>query len=227
MNLDAFREAIMLLPTGLVLTAGLTVVPLLVAFIVSLPLALVRTAKGTLSSSIVLGYTYIFRGTPLMVQLFLIYYGLGQLALVRNSFLWPVFREPLWCALIAFTLNSAAHTTEIFRGGFLAVPKGPIEAAKALGLTRLQTLCFVTYPLMIRTVFPAYTNEVIGMLKATSVASTITILEVTGLSRQLVSATFAPYEVFVVAGAIYLATTLSITWLARAIERGLSPIVRH
>jgi len=108
MNLDAFREAIMLLPTGLVLTAGLTVVPLLVAFIVSLPLALVRTAKGTLSSSIVLGYTYIFRGTPLMVQLFLIYYGLGQLALVRNSFLWPVFREPLWCALIAFTLNSAA-----------------------------------------------------------------------------------------------------------------------
>lgn len=224
MNIEALREAVLLLPTGLMLTMGLTVLPLVAGFALSLPLALVRTAKGSVGSSIALAYTYVFRGTPLLVQLFLIYYGIGQLSMIRTSLLWPIFREPLWCAFIAFTLNSTAHTTEIFRGGLLAVPKGPIEAAHALGLTRMQTLCLVTYPLMIRIAFPAYTNEVIGMLKASSVASTITILEVTGLSRQLVSATFAPYEVFVVAGALYLATTLAITWLARGLERGLNPI---
>ncbi|SEH63735.1 amino acid ABC transporter membrane protein 2, PAAT family [Rhizobium tibeticum] len=226
MNLDVTLEAFRMLPVGLVLTLGLTVASLAAGFALSIPLALMRTSATRCVSAPVLAYTYVFRGTPLLVQLFLIYYGIGQIDLVRHSFLWSVFREPFWCALIAFTLNTTAHTTEVFRGGFMAIPKGQVEAARSLGLSRMHTLRLVTFPLMIRIVLPAYTNEAIGMLKASSLASTITLLEVTGLARQLVSATFAPYEVFVVAGILYLSSTLCIAWLSRCLEVQLKPSAR-
>lgn len=225
-NIEAFTEAVTLLPSGVVLTLILTVAPLAVGFLLSLPLALIRSSKPTVSSALAWAYTYAFRGTPLLVQLFLVYYGLAQLQLVRNGPLWPVFRDPFWCAFVAFTLNSAAHTTEILAGGFRAIPRGQTEAAKALGLSRLQAFCLIEFPLAFRIVLPAYTNEVIGMLKASSLASTITLLEVTGLARQLVAATFAPYEVFVVAGLIYLGLTFAITAMARRLERALNPLVR-
>jgi octopine/nopaline transport system permease protein len=127
-------------------------------------------------------------------------------------------REPFWCALIAFTLNSAAHTTEVLRGGIQAVPRGQIEAAKALGLSSFQTMRLITFPLTMRIALPAYANEVIGMLKASSLASTVTLLEITGLARKLVSETFSPYEVFVVAGALYLLLTFIVTQLFHALE---------
>ncbi len=223
MNLDALSEALVSLPRGLLLTLLLTVAPLIAGFLISLPLALIRASEARISAAVVFSYTYVFRGTPLLVQLFIVYYGLAQLPLVRHGMLWPVFREPFWCAVIAFTLNSAAHTTEILAGGFRAVPRGQTEAAQALGLSHLQTFFLIRFPLAFRIVLPAYTNEVIGMLKASSLGSTVTLLEVTGLSRQLVAATFAPYEVFVVAGLIYLAVTFMITALARRLERHLTP----
>jgi octopine/nopaline transport system permease protein len=223
MNIEALFDAFVTLPGGLLLTLLLTIAPLIAGFLLSLPLALARASDARLRSLPVFAYTYMFRGTPLLVQLFIVYYGLAQLPLIRHGALWPVFRDPFWCAFIAFTLNSAAHTTEIFAGGFRAVPKGQIEAGQALGFSQLQTLYLIRFPLAFRIVLPAYTNEVIGMLKASSLGSTVTLLEVTGLSRQLVAATFAPYEVFVVAGLIYLAVTLVITALARSLERYLAP----
>ncbi|MBB2701585.1 ABC transporter permease [Rhizobium phaseoli] len=203
-------EALITLPRGLILTLALTFASLAAGFVVSIPLGFLRASSNPWASAPVLAYTYCFRGTPLLVQLFLIYYGIGQLPLVRQSFLWPVMREPFWCAFIAFTLNSAAHTTEILRGGIQAVPRGQVEAAKALGLSSFHTARLIVFPLTIRIALPAYVNEVIGLLKASSLASTITLLEMTGLARQLVSQTFAPYEVFVVAGAFYLMFTLLI-----------------
>jgi octopine/nopaline transport system permease protein len=218
MNIAVTFEALSTLPSGLAMTATLTLASLLAGFALSVPLALLRSSPNRWASLPVLAYTYAFRGTPLLVQLFIIYYGLGQVQLIRQSFVWPLMREPFWCALIAFTLNSTAHTTEVFRGGIQAIPRGQIEAAKSLGLSPLQTLRFVSFPLMMRIVLPAYTNEVIGMLKASSLASTITLLEITGLARKLVSETFAPYEIFLVAGALYLGLTLIITKLSHSVE---------
>ncbi len=163
-----------------------------------------------------------FRGTPLLVQLFLIYYGLSQLEFVRHSVLWPFLREPFWCALLAFSLNSAAYTTEVFRGGIQAVPRGLIEAAQAIGLSPLQQRCRIVFPLAFRMVLPSYANEVIGMLKASSLASTITLLEITGIARKLVAETFAPYEIFIAAGALYLGMTFLASRLFDYLEKRLA-----
>jgi octopine/nopaline transport system permease protein len=218
MNTAIALEALLTLPRGLSLTLALTFASLAAGFAVSIPLAFLRASSNPWASAPVLAYTYAFRGTPLLVQLFLIYYGIGQLPLVRQTFLWPMMREPVWCAFIAFTLNSAAHTTEVLRGGIQAVPRGQVEAAKALGLSGFHTARLIVFPLTIRIALPAYVNEVIGMLKASSLASSITLLEITGLARQLVSETFAPYEVFIVAGAFYLLLTVLITQVFQMLE---------
>ncbi|MBB3386232.1 MULTISPECIES: ABC transporter permease subunit [unclassified Rhizobium] len=218
MNTTVVLEALFTLPRGLALTLALTFASLASGFVISIPLAFLRASSNPCASVPVLAYTYAFRGTPLLVQLFLMYYGVAQLPFVRQSFLWPVMREPFWCAFIAFTLNSTAHTTEVLRGGIQTVPRGQLEAARSLGLSGFHTARLIVFPLTIRIALPAYVNEVIGMLKASSLASTITLLEITGLARQLVSETFAPYEVFVVAGGLYLLLTLIITQAFQILE---------
>lgn len=207
MDLNMMVEAAVVLSSGLKLTLTLTILALAAGFVLSLPLAFMRAfARPALSYS-VLAYTYVFRGTPMLVQLFLVYYGLGQIDAVRASILWVILRDPFWCALLTFSLNSAAHTTEILCRGLQSVPKGTTEAAAALGLKRFQTARLVTFPIAFRISLPAYGNEVVGMIKGSSLASTVTLLEVTGMARQMVSTTFAPYEIFIVAGAIYLLLT--------------------
>jgi octopine/nopaline transport system permease protein len=215
-------ESIGVLTGGVLLTLGLTVASLVAGFVVSVPLGFVRASSNRVLSGTVLSYTYVFRGTPLLVQLFLVYYGLAQLEIVRNSIAWPLLREPFWCALITFSLNSAAYTTELFCGAIQAVPRGTIEAAKALGLSPFMQRRLIIFPLAFRIVLPSYANEVIGMLKASSVASTITLLEITGRARQLVSETFAPYEIFFAAALLYLLLTLVVTKLFQILETHLA-----
>ena len=124
--------------------------------------------------------------------------------------------------MIALGLNSAAYTAEIVAGALRQVPKGLVEAAQALGLSWFQTQRKVTIPLAVRAALPAYENEVILTIKATSLASTITLLDLTGAARLEVSNTFAPYEVFLTAGAIYFCITTSLSWLLRRFEVRLS-----
>lgn len=207
MDLTMMIEAAAVLSSGLKLTLTLTILALAAGFVLSVPLAFMRAFGRPALSYGVLAYTYVFRGTPMLVQLFLVYYGLGQIEAVRTSVFWVVLRDPFWCALLTFSLNSAAHTTEILCRGLQSVPKGMTEAAAALGLKRFQIARLVTFPIAFRISLPAYGNEVVGMIKGSSLASTVTLLEVTGMARQMVSATFAPYEIFIVAGAIYLALT--------------------
>ncbi|MER9935926.1 ABC transporter permease subunit [Mesorhizobium sp. M0088] len=207
MNLQLMLDALVLLSSGVGLTLTLTVLSLMTGFLLSVPLAFVRAFARPSLSMAVLGYTYVFRGTPMLVQLFLLYYGLSQFQAVRASIFWVLLRDPFWCALLTFSLNSAAHTTEILCRGLQSVPKGLIEAAKALGLKRLQIARLVTFPIAFRISLPAYGNEVVGMIKGSSLASTVTLLEVTGMARQMVSTTFPPFEIFIVAGAIYLSLT--------------------
>jgi octopine/nopaline transport system permease protein len=195
---------------------------LAVGFVLAVPLAFVRAFARPVFSWTVLSYTYVFRGTPMMVQLFLLYYGLSQIPAVRASLFWIVLRDPFWCALFTFSLNSAAHTTEILCRGLQSVPKGLIEAAAALGMRPFQTARFITFPIAFRTPLPAYGNEIVGMIKGTSLASTVTLLEVTGMARQMISETFAPYEIFVVAGVIYLLLTFIAVKATEYLEYRLS-----
>jgi His/Glu/Gln/Arg/opine family amino acid ABC transporter permease subunit len=208
---------------GTLVTLELVASALLIGFALALPLALMRVSRRWWLRSPAAAYIFCFRGTPLLVQIFLIYYGLGQFPAVQESPLWPLLREPHWCAITAFTLNTAAYTAEILRGGIQTVPAGEVEAAMALGMSRVLRFRRIVFPRAFRLALPAYGNEVILLLKASSLASTITILELTGTARTIIARTFAPIELFVAAGLIYLALTFVVSRALRVAERWLSP----
>ncbi|OCP24788.1 MULTISPECIES: ABC transporter permease [unclassified Ensifer] len=208
----------------------------------TLNLALVSTALGAMLAVLLtamrmsalppLGwasqfYVFVFRGTPLLVQMFVIYYGLGQFRPVLQSWgLWAFFREPYWCAIFALSLNTAAYASEILRGGLQAVPHQQVEAARASGMWGFLLYRRIILPIAMRQALPAYGSEIILMVKATSLASVITMLEVTGLAAKLISQSYRAVEVFVVAGIIYLALNFAITRLVAFIEWWMSPHLR-
>ncbi|WP_457588165.1 ABC transporter permease [Ensifer canadensis] len=172
-------------------------------------------------------YVFVFRGTPLLVQIFIIYYGLSQFPAIRHSLLWPILREPYWCAVLALGLNTAAYASEIVRGGLLSVPYGQVEAARACGMSRFMIFRRITLPLGVRQALPGYGNEMISMVKATSLASIITLMEVTGVAARIISESYRAIEVFVVAGAIYLTINFLLTRLVQLVEFRLSPHLRQ
>jgi arginine/ornithine transport system permease protein len=197
-NLDLFAK-------GIINTLILVTVSLVIGGALSLPLAIARANRHPIFNPIIFGYTYVFRGTPLLVQLYLIYYGLGQFEAVRSSFLWPILREAWWCALIAFTLNTAAYTTEIFRGSIEAVPWGEVEAAKASGMSPWKRTTRIVLPNALRRALPAYSNEVIFMIHSSVVASTVTVIDILGAGRTINAKYYVAYEGFISAALIYLA----------------------
>lgn len=203
---------------GTWLTVQLVVISAILGVIIAVPVALARLSENRFVSGFATGYSLFFRGTPLLVQLFLIYFGLGQFEFVRSSFLWPVLREAYVCALITFSLNTAAYCAEILRGGILAVPRGEVEAARACGMSSFDCYRLVILPRAISIVLPAYSNEVIILLKGTALASTITLLELMGQSQLAASATYQPILIFSIAGIIYYVLTLAITRLFRILE---------
>lgn len=224
MNWSLTLEVLPALLLGASLTLKLTALALVFGFIIALPLALLRASPSPFLSYPILFYTFVFRGTPLLVQLFLIYYGVGQIEWIRSSAAWTVLREPFCCAVIAFSLNNAAYSVEILRGGIRSVPVGEIEAAKALGMSYGLRMRRIVLPAAFRIALPAFANEVVLMLKASSLASTITLMELTGTARKVVSQTFSPYEVFISAALIYLALTFVVVRLFRHLERH---VMRH
>ncbi|WP_133141434.1 ABC transporter permease, partial [Moraxella caviae] len=160
-------------------------------------LGLVRSSKNPLIAALPFAYIFFFRGTPLLVQIFLIYYGLGQFDIVRDSVLWePVFSQPYWCAIIAFTLNTSAYIAEIVRGAVAAVPKGELEAADAIGMSKWQKLRRITLPRAFGIMVPAYSNEVIFMLKGSALASTITVVDLTYTAKAIIAKTYLPLEIY-------------------------------
>lgn len=206
------------LPATLELFAATVVTGLLIG----IPAALVGQSSSRVLSGVVRCYIAIFRGTPALVQLFFIYYGFSQFAFIRHSFVWPFLRDPFICAVVALGMNSGAYTAHILMGAMSAVPKGLVEAAQALGLSWTTTLVRIKAPIAIRIALPAYGNETILNLKATSLASTVTIMELTGTSKLLVSQTYAPYEIFVGAGLIYLAMTFVLSQTFRGLEAAVA-----
>ncbi|MDE8601937.1 ABC transporter permease [Marinomonas sp. RSW2] len=184
----------------------------------ALPIALARISPVAWIKAIPFAYIFFFRGTPLLVQIFLVYYGASQFDAVRESIFWPILKEPFWCAIIAFTLNTSAYTAEIFRGAIQAIPQGEVEACKVVGMSKVQMYRRVLLPRAFGIVLPAYGNEIILMLKGSALASTITILDLTGMARTIIARTYTPMEIFLAAGGIYLIISIVIIAIFRQIE---------
>lgn len=203
---------------GAWVTLQLVTVSAAAGLALSVPIALALVAANPALRWPAYGYSLFFRGTPLLVQIFLLYFGFGQFAGLRDSFLWPILREPYACALIAFSLNTAAYTGELLRGGIRAVPRGEVEAARACGMSKWLTYRLIVLPRAFRIILPAYSNELILLLKASSLASTITLVDLMGATRLAVAKTYAPIQLFLIAGAIYYVMTLVITFAFRRVE---------
>ena len=217
--MDLMIESLPRLLKATTLTIELTLLSLFFGIFVGIFFAILRTGKIKILSNISYYYSYIFRGTHLLVQIFIIYFGLGQVEWIRESFLWIVLKEPYSCAIIAFSLNTGAYTSEIFRSAFETIDKGIVEAAKGLGLNKLNTFFKIKLPIAIKQSLPAYGNEMILMLKGTSLASTVTLLDLTGVAKHIISTTFKPVEVFIVAVKIYLLMTFIIHNFIKILEK--------
>ena len=206
---------------GTLVTLQLVGIAVLVGLFFAIPLGLARASRHWYIRALPYSYIFFFRGTPLLLQLFLVYYGLSQFDVVRDSVLWPYLREPYWCALITMTLHTAAYIAEILRGAIQAVPPGEVEAARALGMSKRQALQHIILPRAIRIGLPAYGNEVILMLKASAVVYTVTLLDIMGVVRTLNARTYHYEMFFLIAGLIYLVITLVFTQLFKLVERWL------
>lgn len=168
-------------------------------------------------------WIFVFRGTPLLLQIFMVYYGLAALGPIRHGPAWVLFREPAFCAIVAMTCCCSAYIAEVFRAGIAAIPAGQIEAGRAAGMDRLTIARLILVPQALRLALPAYANELVMMIKSTSLASTITVIDVTGVSSQVIAHSYRTLEVFCLAAAVYLALTAALTALMRALERRLDP----
>ena len=221
MNWEVIVESLPELAEGALLTIELIVLSGVLGLALAVPMALGRVARPLWIRALPFAYIFFFRGTPLLVQLFLVYYGLSQFEFIRESFAWPFLREAYWCAIIAFTLNTGAYTAEILRGGIQAVPVGEVEAAKALGMGRWTRMRRIILPRAFRIALPAYSNEVILMLKGSALASTITLLDLTGVARTIIARTYMPIELFLAAGAFYLVIAAVLLQGLRFVEHRL------
>ena len=207
---------------GLGLTLQLLVISAVLGLLLAVLLLLMRISGRWWLDFPAQAYIYVFRGTPILVQIFIVYYGFPQLGFIRDSILWPILREPYGCAIVALSLNTGAYVSEILRGGVLGVDRGLQEAGAALGLSVRQRFIYITTPLAVRLAIPAYSNDVISLLKSTALASTITLLDMMGIARTIVAETYAPYEVFISLAVIYLILTWVLQKAFGAFERFMS-----
>ena len=209
------------LAQGATLTLELVAIAVIAGLLLAIPLGIARSSRRWYVSALPYAYIFFFRGTPLLVQLFLVYYGLAQFDAVRESFMWPYLRDPFWCATATMTLHTAAYIAEILRGAIQAIPPGEIEAARALVMSKPKTLFYIILPRASRIGLPAYSNEVILMLKASVLASTVTLLELTGMARTIIARTYLPVEIFFAAGLFYLLMAYILVRGFKLLERWL------
>ncbi len=204
---------------GLRTTLVLLAISLASSFVLSIPLAMARVSTRRWLNGPVWLFTYVLRGTPLLVQLFVIYHGLSQFEAIRESFAWPALRSAWFCAWLAFTLNSTAYTTEIFAGALRATSVGEIEAARSHCLGGFNLYRHILLPSALRRALPQYSNEVVGLMHATAIASTVTLVDVTRVARDVYSNTLLVTESFGVAAVIYFCLTFVFVGLFKLLER--------
>lgn len=227
MNYEVIIDNLPRFAAGLALTLEITLISVVIGFCMALPLALLRVSRNPVLWMPVYGYIFYFRGTPLLVQLFLIYYGSGQFRDQLEAIgLWRFFREPYFCAILSLTLNTAAYTAEIMRGAIQAVQHGEIEAARACGMSGALLYRRIVLPKAFRVGLPAYTNEIVFLFQATSLVSIISLLDLTGVGRILISRSFAAYEIWIFVGVLYLGVSYALIWLFGKLEHSWSGHLR-
>jgi His/Glu/Gln/Arg/opine family amino acid ABC transporter permease subunit len=207
-----------------------TVFVLFACALLSLPLAL-ALSLAQLSGYRLLRWTsqfyvFIFRGIPALVQLFFVYYGFSMSETLRATWAWYFFQSAWFCGIFALTLNTTAYQVVIFRGALLAVPGNLLDAARALGLSRRQVFWLVHLPGAFRLALPAYGIELVLLAKATSIVSTITILDLLGMAKLIYTETFDPFTPLLTAAALYLVLVWTIQSAITGMERWLLPHMR-
>ena len=228
MDVQVIIDSMPLLLEGMVLTVQITLLSLTIGFCMAVPLALMRVAKNPLLWMPAYGYIFFFRGTPLLVQLFLIYYGGGQFREGLEAVgLWTFFREAYFCAVFALALNTAGYTAEILRGAIGGVPTGELEAARACGMRGALLYRRIILPKAFRLAIQAYSNEVVFLFQATSLVSIITLMDLTGFARVIVARTFDIYEIYITAGLLYLCVTYGILYVFKKVEHRWSAHLRQ
>ncbi len=204
---------------GVLVTLKILLISLACGLILAIPLGLMRVSKSPWVNFPAWLYTYVIRGTPMLVQLFLIYYGLAQFEAVRDSFMWPYLSSATFCACLAFAINTSAYSAEILAGSLKSTPHGEIEAAKAMGMSRGKLYRRILLPSALRRALPQYSNEVIMMLHTTSLASIVTLVDITGAARTVSAQYYLPFEAFITAGLFYLCLTFILVRLFKLAER--------
>lgn len=220
---DTSAKLIAAVPT----TLGLFAASLVLGGLLSLGIVAMRVSQNWAINRFARAYILVFRGSPLLIQMFLVYYGLGQFPAVRASFVWPVLREPYACAILSLALCTAGYTAEIIRGGLQSVPHGQIEAALACGMSRWTVLSRIIAPITLRYILPAYSTEAVLLVKSTALASLVTVWDVTGVAQQIIQRTYRTMEVFICAAAIYLVLNFIIVRALGMLEKRLSPHLRE
>jgi arginine/ornithine transport system permease protein len=204
---------------GLWTTTWLVSLSLIFGLCIAIPTGILRSSENRLIRFPIWAFMYFFRGSPLLVQLFIIYYGAAQFEWLRESWLWEYFQEAWFCALLAFTLNTGAYTAEIVRGVISTMPKGELEAAKAYGMSKWKTLRRITLPNSLRRGLPAYSNEVIFMIHGSAIAGVVTIVDITGAARVVNARYYAPFEAYLAAGILYMCLTFTAIFLFKQWEK--------
>ncbi len=217
-------DTLALYASGIGTTLELLAISLVGGFVLSLPLAVARASSVRWLSAPIAAYTFAIRGTPLLVQVYLIYYGVAQLDWVQarwdDAWPWSWFKAPLFCTLVAFVANTTAYTIELVAGAIRETPAGEVEAARSLGMTRATVLSRIVLPSALRRALPAYGNEAILMLHATAIASVVPgIVDLTGAANSLYAATYRPFEAYIAAAIVYLAMTFVLVAILRIVER--------
>ena len=221
MRFELMYESFFKIVEGIPLTLQVVSISTILGIFLAVAVALMRISGNRLMSLPAYYFVYLIRGTPLLLQLYFVYYGLSQFEFIRESILWPLLKEPYWCGIITLTISTGAYSSEIIRGGILSVSKNYIEASGALGLSQIKTFMLITLPITVRQALPAYGNELILMVKASSLISIVTLMEITGIARTIISKTYAPVEIFLVAGSIYLVINFIIVMFVNLAERRL------
>ncbi len=219
MDWQVIQQSLPEFASGLRVCLTLLVISVATGFVLSVPLAVARVSTRRWVWGPVWLFTYVVRGTPLLVQLFIVYYGFAQFEGLRESVLWPLLREAWFCAWLAFAINTTAYTTEIFAGALRATPHGEVEAARAYGLAGRKLYTRILLPSALRRALPQYSNEVVGMMHATAIASTVTLVDVTRVARDVYANHLLPVEAFGTAAVIYFALTFSMVGAFKLLER--------
>ncbi|MCX7339925.1 MAG: ABC transporter permease subunit [Hyphomicrobiales bacterium] len=203
---------------GLRVTLILLAIALATGFVLSIPLAMARVSQNKWLSMPVFLFTYVIRGTPLLVQMFMVYHGLAQFAWMRQSAVWFLFKDAWFCAWLVFSMSTTAYTTEIFAGALRQTPAGELEAAQSLGMTKLQIYARILWPGALRRALPQYSNEVVGLMHATAVASTVTLVEITRVARDVYYNHLSVTDSFGVAAIFYFVLTFTVVGIFKLLE---------